>query len=100
MAGSGVVTAVSRSHGHGVGKTNHDHVTLLAGHGVEGDVHAGATVKHRSRVLRDAEQPNLRQVHLIHAERRGAAGRCRSKSSCRTGRIASSPRSETATLDG
>jgi MOSC domain-containing protein YiiM len=35
---------------------------------VEGDAHAGPTVKHRSRVRRDATQPNLRQVHLIHAE--------------------------------
>jgi MOSC domain-containing protein YiiM len=26
------------------------------------------TVKHRSRVARDPSQPNLRQVHLIHAE--------------------------------
>jgi MOSC domain-containing protein YiiM len=28
----------------------------------------GETVKHRSRVLRDPTQPNLRQVHLMHAE--------------------------------
>jgi MOSC domain-containing protein YiiM len=28
----------------------------------------GVTVKHRSRVARDPTQPNLRQVHLIHAE--------------------------------
>jgi MOSC domain-containing protein YiiM len=28
----------------------------------------GVTVKHRSRVARDPSQPNLRQVHLIHAE--------------------------------
>ncbi len=35
---------------------------------MEGDVHAGATVKHRSRVRKDPEQPNLRQVHLIHRE--------------------------------
>ena len=32
------------------------------------DAHAGATVKHRSRVARDPTQPNLRQVHLVHAE--------------------------------
>jgi MOSC domain-containing protein YiiM len=43
-------------------------VRLLAGLGVEGDAHMGATVKHRSRVRRDPTQPNLRQVHLIHAE--------------------------------
>ncbi len=28
----------------------------------------GATVKHRSRVAQNPAQPNLRQVHLIHAE--------------------------------
>ena len=33
-----------------------------------GDAHKGEKVKHRSRVARDASQPNLRQVHLIHAE--------------------------------
>jgi MOSC domain-containing protein YiiM len=35
---------------------------------VEGDAHFGETVKHRSRVARDPDQPNLRQVHLIHTE--------------------------------
>jgi MOSC domain-containing protein YiiM len=58
-------------------KPLHDAITLVAGHGVEGDVHAGPTVKHRSRVRRDATKPNLRQVHLIHAELHdelGAAG--------------------------
>jgi MOSC domain-containing protein YiiM len=62
------VTAVSRSPAHGVGKQNEERVQLVAGAGVEGDVHSGTKVKHRSRVARDAEQPNLRQVHLIHAE--------------------------------
>jgi MOSC domain-containing protein YiiM len=28
----------------------------------------GETVQHRSRLARDPSQPNLRQVHLIHAE--------------------------------
>ncbi|HEX9058232.1 MAG TPA: MOSC domain-containing protein, partial [Ktedonobacterales bacterium] len=41
---------------------------LLTGLGVEGDAHFGETVQHRSRVARDPSQPNLRQVHLIHAE--------------------------------
>jgi MOSC domain-containing protein YiiM len=40
----------------------------VAGLGVAGDAHCGATVKHRSRVARDPSQPNLRQVHLVHAE--------------------------------
>ncbi len=49
-------------------KTNVDAITLLEGLGVEGDAHCGTTVKHRSRVARDPTQPNLRQVHLVHAE--------------------------------
>jgi MOSC domain-containing protein YiiM len=64
----GVVTAVSRSEAHSVSKRNRGSIRLLAGLGVEGDAHMGATVKHRSRVARDPTQPNLRQVHLIHAE--------------------------------
>jgi MOSC domain-containing protein YiiM len=35
---------------------------------VEGDAHLGRTVQHRSRAARDPSEPNLRQVHLIHAE--------------------------------
>jgi MOSC domain-containing protein YiiM len=45
-------------------------IRLLQGLGVEGDAHAGTTVKHRHRVKIDPTQPNLRQVHLIHAELR------------------------------
>lgn len=43
-------------------------IRLVAGLGVEGDAHAGTTVQHRSRVARDPSRPNLRQVHLMHAE--------------------------------
>ncbi len=43
-------------------------IRLVEGMGIEGDAHAGATVKHRSRVARDPTTPNLRQVHLIHSE--------------------------------
>lgn len=64
----GVVTAVSRNATHSLSKPSRESITLLAGLGVEGDAHAGATVKHRSRVRRDPSTPNLRQVHLIHAE--------------------------------
>ena len=39
-------------------------VDLVAGVGVVGDVHAGPTVRHRSRVRVDPNKPNLRQVHL------------------------------------
>jgi MOSC domain-containing protein YiiM len=62
------VTSVSRSRNHGPPKGTCEQIRLLAGLGVEGDAHLGATVKHRSRVRRDPSQPNLRQVHLIHAE--------------------------------
>jgi hypothetical protein len=62
------VVAVSAGTTHGPGKDNLQSIRLVAGHGVEGDVHAGEKVKHRSRVRRDPDQPNLRQVHLIHAE--------------------------------
>lgn len=65
---TGVVTAVSVSATHTMKKPNTDGVRLLKGLGVEGDAHLGVTVKHRSRVARDPSQPNLRQVHLIHAE--------------------------------
>jgi MOSC domain-containing protein YiiM len=64
----GIVTAVSRSATHTMCKPNAEAIRLLAGLGVEGDAHEGETVKHRSRVKRDPSQPNLRQVHLIHAE--------------------------------
>jgi hypothetical protein len=64
----GVVTAVSRSATHTFSKPTLHSITLIAGLGVEGDAHAGVTVKHRSRVARDPTQPNLRQVHLVHAE--------------------------------
>ncbi|GAB7191616.1 MOSC domain-containing protein [Kineococcus sp. NUM-3379] len=68
MSTSGTVVAVGRDGEHRFGKPTTDRVTLLAGLGVEGDAHAGVTVQHRSRVARDPGAPNLRQVHLLHAE--------------------------------
>jgi MOSC domain-containing protein YiiM len=65
---SGTIVAVSRSPGHTLSKPNEGSVRLLTGLGVEGDAHMGKTVKHRSRVAKDPTVPNLRQVHLIHAE--------------------------------
>ena len=64
----GTVEAVHRSASHTLKKPVQLSIRLLAGLGVEGDAHMGVTVKHRSRVKRDPSQPNLRQVHLIHAE--------------------------------
>jgi len=63
-----VVVAVSRSPTHTLTKPTADAVRLLAGLGIEGDAHQGVTVKHRSRVAHNPETPNLRQVHLMHAE--------------------------------
>jgi len=65
---SGIVTAVSRSPSHTLTKPNADSIRLRTALGVDGDAHQGATVKHRSRVARDPTVPNLRQVHLMHAE--------------------------------
>ena len=65
---SGSVEALHRSDGHTFSKTGRHDVVLVAGLGVEGDAHAGATVRHRSRVAKDPTQPNLRQVHLVHGE--------------------------------
>jgi MOSC domain-containing protein YiiM len=64
----GVIVAVSRSATHTLRKLNAASIRLVAGLGVEGDAHLGKTVQHRSRVARDPSQPNLRQIHLIHAE--------------------------------
>jgi MOSC domain-containing protein YiiM len=65
---AGTVTAVSRSPSHSFTKPNAESIRLVAGLGVDGDAHQGVTVKHRSRIERFGDTPNLRQVHLIHAE--------------------------------
>ena len=65
---NGEVISVGRSAGHTFDKPAEDGIRLLAGLGVEGDAHMGETMRHRSRVRQDPTQPNLRQVHLIHAE--------------------------------
>ncbi|MEP0981271.1 MOSC domain-containing protein [Leptolyngbya sp. FACHB-17] len=65
---SGAVVAVSRSATHNFSKQKQERIRLLGGLGVEGDAHLGETVKHRSHAAKNPTQPNLRQVHLIHAE--------------------------------
>jgi MOSC domain-containing protein YiiM len=65
---TGVVAAVCCSQTHTMSKPKVSSIKLIKGLGVDGDAHQGVTVKHRSRVARDPTQPNLRQVHLIHAE--------------------------------
>ena len=62
------VISVSLDRRHRFSKERAERIALITGEGVEGDAHRGVTVKHRSRVRVDPSQPNLRQVHLIHAE--------------------------------
>lgn len=62
------VAAVSRSPTHTLTKQTTENIRLVAGLGVDGDAHQGVTVKHRSRLAKFGHMPNLRQVHLIHAE--------------------------------
>ncbi|OUE29953.1 MOSC domain protein [Clavibacter michiganensis] len=62
------VLAVARDDAHRFSKPVRPSITLLAGLGVEGDAHLGTTVQHLSRKRRDPDAPNLRQVHLVHAE--------------------------------
>lgn len=61
------VVAVSISGDHSFSKQNQQEIILIEGIGVEGDIHSGRFVQHRSR-KGEAPKPNLRQVHLIHAE--------------------------------
>ncbi|TCJ39047.1 MOSC domain-containing protein [Parafrankia sp. BMG5.11] len=62
------VFGLARSVAHHFSKLPCDSLCLIEGLGVEGDAHAGVTVQHLSRIKQDPDQPNLRQVHLIHAE--------------------------------
>ncbi len=65
---SAFVVSVQQSAEYSFGKSAVPEIWLVAGSGVEGDIHAGPRVRHRSRVAQDPNQPNLRQVHIIHAE--------------------------------
>jgi MOSC domain-containing protein YiiM len=62
------VIAVASDQDHKFSKPPRTSIRLVAGLGVEGDAHFGETVQHLSRLKRDPDSPNLRQVHLIHAE--------------------------------
>ena len=65
---AGRVISVGADEAHRFSKPARAEIRLLTGLGVEGDAHLGITVQHRSRVAVDPTKPNLRQVHLIHAE--------------------------------
>lgn len=62
------VEAVCCDGEHRFSKTPTTQIDIIAGYGVRGDAHAGERVQHLSRVRANPDQPNLRQVHLIHAE--------------------------------
>lgn len=62
------IIGLARDGQHRFSKAPCESVTLLAGLGVEGDAHAGRLVQHLSRMAKDPDVANLRQVHLIHAE--------------------------------
>jgi MOSC domain-containing protein YiiM len=64
----GTVISVSRDDQHRFSKPTVSSIRLLAGIGVEGDSHAGATVQHRYAKKRNPLAPNLCQVHFIGAE--------------------------------
>ncbi len=62
------VIAVASDSGHNFTKPLRSFITLIAGLGVEGDAHAGTTVQHLHDKKKNPAAPNLRQVHLMHAE--------------------------------
>jgi MOSC domain-containing protein YiiM len=62
------ILALSSDASHRFSKQPSMELRLIAGLGVRKDAHAGATVQHLSRMAKDPALPNLRQVHLIHAE--------------------------------
>ncbi|MFI6107622.1 MOSC domain-containing protein [Streptomyces sp. NPDC051310] len=65
---TGRVTAVSSNETYSFSKPNRMSVRLIAGLGIEGDVHAGKTIRHQFRMTYEPDLPNLRQVHLMHEE--------------------------------
>jgi len=65
---SATIIGLSCDPAHRFSKPPRAAIRLLAGLGAEGDAHAGRTVQHLSRIAKDPTTPNLRQVHLIHAE--------------------------------
>ena len=64
----GTVVAVSRDDSHRFSKPVVPSIRLLAGYGIEGDSHAGATTQHRYLIRTDPTRPNLTQVHLVRSE--------------------------------
>ncbi len=65
---TGRIICVARDETHRFSKVPQARVRLIAGIGVEGDAHAGETMKHRSRLGKTKVAPNIRQVHLLQSE--------------------------------
>jgi MOSC domain-containing protein YiiM len=64
----GVVVKVASDTQHRFSKRVREQITLVEGHGVEGDAHAGQYARHRFFARRWPRLRNLRQVHLIPVE--------------------------------
>ena len=62
------ITAVCLNPKHGFSKQPQPSIRLLAGLGVEGDAHCGATVQHLYLKRKNPHAPNRMQVHLIQQE--------------------------------
>jgi MOSC domain-containing protein YiiM len=62
------VAAVAAAKKHTFNKGEKNGIWLIAGRGIQGDAHCGATVQHLYDKTKDASRPNLRQVHVIEAE--------------------------------
>lgn len=62
------VLAVARDAGHNFSKPVCDSINVVTGLGVEGDAHYGKLIQHLYRIKKDPNDPNLRQIHLIHRE--------------------------------
>lgn len=63
-----IIVSVSALSEHKFSKSTKSEINLITGLGVEDDCHYGKTVQHLSRIAKNPNQPNLRQVHLIHHE--------------------------------
>lgn len=64
----GIIVAVAADPRHRFSKPMQSQISLIAGHGVEGDAHAGEFVRHRYLARWRPRLPNVRQVHLIPSE--------------------------------
>jgi MOSC domain-containing protein YiiM len=65
---TGRVVGLAVAPRHRFSKLARESLVLLEGLGAEGDVHAGAFVRHRYQARRQPKMPNLRQLHLIPSE--------------------------------